>query len=74
MPHLISMPDMAAAEARQRMCLSFEMHAQAVAAALDAARLDQQSGAYKVMCMIGSSDVICVFVFAYLFCEGWQLC
>lgn len=49
LPHLSSMPDVPAAEARQRMSLALGMHAAAAAAALDAARLDQQAGAYKVI-------------------------
>ncbi|KAK9850776.1 hypothetical protein WJX84_006318 [Apatococcus fuscideae] len=47
LPHLQRMPELPAAEARQRICLVFHMHAAAAAAALDAARLEQQSGAYK---------------------------
>ena len=52
LPYLSSRPDMPAAEARQRMCLALGMHAPAAAAALDAARLDQQSGAYKVSLLL----------------------
>ena len=48
LPHLQQKSDMPAAEARQYMCLVFHMHADAAAAALEAARLEQQSGAYKV--------------------------
>ena len=48
LPHLQLKSDMPAAGARQHMCLVFHMHADAAAAALNAARLEQQSGTYKV--------------------------
>lgn len=56
LPHMSDMPEMFAAAARQRMCLALGMHADAAQAALDAARVDQQAGAYKVMLQIAQQD------------------